>query len=247
MTTTERDMTLLFADRWAPMTSSIGLIELDLERAVDAFVAWQQPIQSARHVALTTRAVGGGLEEMLRLLPPLTSVEARRFSFASTHSGWVAYFDNGHRGTDCAPPMSYLAQTIGCRAIRATAVPHHPPNKMRDGRWRGRYGAVIFELYGAEVKNYSNTRRSVAVVNDGGQWTFDQFGEPLPFEHTERYDARRLRDRFDFAALAALLKGLGVAPFDPAFYGDDGIVIEKTGPVAVGLRERTLEEVQAEL
>jgi hypothetical protein len=239
-------MDLLLHDRFAPITSTIGFIETDLQNAVAGFVRWQEPIQGPRGVVLTTRAIDGDLPSALSALPPLTSVEARRFLFVATAGTWVAFFDNGHRGTDATGPMAYLARTLGCRALRVVAVPHHEP-RQDNGRWRGRYGATILDLFGAEVRNHSNTIRSITMMNDGGKWTFDELGDPLPFEDPEAYKARRVRDRFPLELLARHLNHLGLAPFDEQFYGAQAVLVEKHGRCAPALQEYSLEEVRAAL
>lgn len=239
-------MNLLLDDRFAPITSTIGFIELDLQHAVHGFLRWQEPIQAPRGVVLTARPIEGDLGSALAALPPLTSVEARRFLFAPTASAWVAFFDNGHRGTDATGPMAYLARTLGCRALRVVAVPHHEPRRD-GGQWRGRYGATILDLFGPDVKNHSNTIRSITMMNDGGKWTFDEIGDRLPFEDVEAYKARRIRDRFPVELLARYLEQLGLEPFDDRFYRSPAVLVEKQGPCAPALKEYSLEEVRAAL
>jgi hypothetical protein len=183
---------------------------------------------------------------MLMALPPLTSVEARRFLFVPTKSKWTAFFDNGHHGTDATTPMAYLARTLGCRALRVVAVPHQEP-RQENGRWRGRYGAIIFDLFGPKATNYSNTIRSIALMNDGGKWIFEERGDRLPFENAETYRAGRVRDRFPFELLARYLKELGLEPFNEQFYGSQAVLVEKLGPCATAMKEYSLAEVRAGL
>jgi hypothetical protein len=239
-------MNLLFHDRLAPVTSTIGFIETDLPTAVRSFVRWQEPIQSPRGVVLATRSLEGGLESAIMALPPLTSVEARRFLFVATASSWVAYFDNGYRGTDATGPMAYLARTMGCRAMRVVAIPHHEP-KRANGHWRGRYGATILDLFGPEVKNHANTIRSITMMNDGGKWTFHEMGDRLAFEDPETYKAKRIRDRFPVELLAHYLKQLGLEPFAESFYRSPAVLVEKHGPCAADMKEYSLDEVRAGL
>lgn len=239
-------MHLLLNDQFAPITSTLGFLETDLQNAVDSFLRWQEPIQAARGVAFTAREIQGDLGSALSALPPLTSVEARRFLFIPTAGSWVAFLDNGHRGTDATGPMAYLARTVGCRALRVVAVPHHEPRR-EDGQWRGRYGATILDLFGPAVRNHANTVRSITMMNDGGKWTFEELGDPLPFEDRDAYKARRIRDRFPLELLARYLKQLGVEPFDAQFYRAPATLVEKHGPCAPALREYSLEEVRAAL
>lgn len=239
-------MNLLLDDQFAPITSTIGFLATDLQNAVASFVRWQEPIQAPRGVSLTTREIAGDLPSAVSALAPLTSVEARRFLFVPTAGPWVAYLDNGHRGTDATGPMAYLARTVGCRALRVVAVPHHEP-RQEAGQWRGRYGATILDVFGADVKNHANTIRSITMMNDGGKWTFEELGEPFPFEDREAYKARRVRDRFPVELLARYARQLGVEPFDERFYRAGAVLVEKHGPCAPALREYSLAEVRATL
>lgn len=239
-------MNLLLNDQFAPITSTIGFLGTDLQNAVASFLRWQEPIQAPRGVTLAAREIDGDLPSALSALPPLTSVEARRFLFVPTAGSWVAFLDNGHRGTDATGPMAYLARTVGCRAVRIVTVPHHQPRR-EDGQWRGRYGATILDLFGAEVSNHSNTIRSITMMNDGGKWTFEELGEPLPFEDREVYKARRIRDRFPVELLARYLTQLGLEPFDEQFYRAPAVLVEKHGPCAPALREYSLADVRATL
>lgn len=239
-------MNLLLHDQFAPITSTIGFIETDLQNAVASFLRWQEPIQAPRGVVLAAREIEGDLPAALSALPPLTSVEARRFLFVPTAGPWVAFFDNSRRGTDATGPMAYLARTVRCRALRLVAVPHHEPRREA-GQWRGRYGATILDLFGAEVRNHANTIRSITMMNDGGKWTFDELGDPLPFEDRDAYKARRVRDRFPLELLARYLKALGLEPFDERFYRAPAVLVEKRGPCAPALQEYSLEEIRATL
>jgi hypothetical protein len=53
---------------------------------------------------------------------------------------------------------------------------------------------------------------------DSDPWRFDATGELQPFEETERYSAKRTRDRFDRAILVRYLAALGIDVDDPAFW-----------------------------
>lgn len=91
--------------------------------------------------------------------------------------------------------------------------------------------------------------RSVHAANDGGRWVFGQSGTPFPFEESERYAARRIRDRFTFAMLGRYLESLRIRAFDRDFYMPEGnaTLIERTrsSDVAPRSREFGLDEVRA--
>jgi hypothetical protein len=141
--------------------------------------------------------------------------------------------------------MAYMARTLGCRGLRVVAVPH----TYRKGRG-GRYGAVMLTVYGPRETAWINTLRVVSASNDGGPWVFDQVGEPFPFEQVERYQERRVRDRFTFDMLKDYLRHLGLSPFEEDFYLPEGApawLVEKTGTFTPKQRDYTLEEARAKV
>ena len=232
---------LLLEDRWAPVTSELGFLETDAEHAARAFAAWQGGLLAPRGIAVGVSPVPGTLEQTLSTLLPLNDAERRRHLFIPTRSPWTAYIDNGWQGTDAASAMSYMARTLGCRGMRVVAVPH---TLRKD---KGRYGAVMFELYGPRQTDWLNYLRTLYVSNDGGRWVFGQSGEPFPFEKLDRYQARKVRDRFTFEMLEEYLHHLGLSPFQEDFYLPQGApawLVEKTGPVVSAQKEYTLAQVR---
>ncbi|MCY1081980.1 hypothetical protein [Archangium lansingense] len=240
---TENLKGLLLDDRWAPVTSEMGFLEADAEHTAHAFAAWQGGLFVSRGISVEVRPVPGPLEQALSALLPLTDAERRRYLFMPTRSSWTAYVDNGWRGTDVFGPVSYMAETLGCRGLRVVAV----PNTIQKDK--GRFGAVMLEMYGPRRTAWLNYVRALGVSNDGGRWVFDQSGEPFPFEKLEHYQARRVRDRFTFDMLKEYLHHLGLSPFEEDFYLPDGApawMVERKGPVLPNHKEYTLAEARAD-
>ncbi len=242
-------MRLLLGGRLAPITSTVGFLEAPIDDAVRAFVDWERSVHEPLGISVSQRPVTGGLEEVLPSLLPLTSVVRRRYLFIPTAGPWVAFFDNGHRGTDAFSVMSYLARGLRCRGMRVTAVPDTIEGEFVGAR--GEYGGLALEVYGPEKTHFLNYVRSISLVNDGGRWDFSQNGTPFPFEDVSRYAARRKKDRFTFEMLERYLSELGLSPFDEKFYLPDSAgaaqLVEKNGPAPPGLREYTLMEVRGGL
>lgn len=235
---------LFLEDRWAPVTSELGFLETSAEHAARVFTAWQDRLLAPRGIAVEVRPVSGPLEQALSTLLPLTSPEPRRHLFMPTRSAWTAYVENAREGTDAASAMGYMARTVGCRGMRVVAVPH----TYRKGQ--GRYGAVMLEVYGPHRTHWLNHLRTIHASNEGGRWVFGQSGEPFPFEKLERYQERRVRDRFTFDMLKEYLSHLGLAPFEESFYlpeGAPGWRVEKTGPVVSTHEEFTLAQAREDL
>ncbi len=224
-----------------PSLREMGFLETDAEHAARAFAAWQAGLQAPRGIAVEVRPVSGSLEQALSSLLPMTSPETRRYLFIPTRSPWTAYVENGWGGTDAASAMSYMARTLGCRGMRVVAVPH---TLRKD---KGRYGAVMLEVYGPHRTAWLNYVRTLGASNDGGRWVFDQSGEPFPFEKLEQYQARRVRDRFTFDMLKEYLRHLGLSPFEEDFYlpqGTPAWLVEKTGTFVPAQTEYALAQAR---
>jgi len=234
---------LLLDDRWAPVTEEMGFLETDAEHAARVFAAWQSGLLARRGIAVGVRPVPGPLEQALSALLPLTTPELQRHLFMPTRSAWTGYVDNARGGTDAESAMAVMARKAGCRGLRVVAV----PNTYRKGK--GRYGAVMLEMYGPHQTAWINTIRAVNAANDGGRWVFAQWGEPFPFEKLEQYQAPRVRDRFTFDMLQEYLRHLGLSPFEESFYLPDGApawLVERTGPTVPTHEEFTLAQVREE-
>lgn len=246
-------MKFLFDDKHAPITQAIGFIKFPAKDVVKEYVDWMTPIQAGRinyisgeaaPVSLNVRHGSSGLLETLNTLLPLTGVEARRILFIQTASDWTAYFDNGWRGPDVFPPVSELCQRLRCNGVRATCVPNTISKK--EGHYKGRYGATVFELYGPYPNPILNTVRSVFASFDT-KWEFNASGTEQPYEEVEAYSAKKVRDRFTPDMLDRYLQAIGIRAFDPAFYESPGghFLVEKVGPFAPGLKEYSLDEARA--
>jgi hypothetical protein len=238
---TENMKGLLLEDRWAPVTSEMGFLETDAEHAARAFAAWQAGLLAPRGMGVDVRPVSGPLEHALSSLLPITIPETWRDLFIPTRSPWTAYVENGWGGTDASSAMRYMSRTLGCRGLRVVAVPH---TLQKD---KGRYGAVMLEVYGPHRTTWLNSVRTVSASNDGGRWVFDQFGEPFPFEKVEQYQARRVRDRFTLDLLKEYLRHLGLSPFEEDFYLPEGApawLVERKGPLAPTHQEYTLAQAR---
>lgn len=237
----------LYDNLYAPILSEIGFIECSLATAIDAFMDWQQPIQSGRSVYFKQQEVFGDLSEKIIKLLPLTSCESRRFLFLPTKSRWTAYLDNGLNGPDVFSVVSFLATKIGCFGLRGASIPN--TIRIDPSGQKGRYGATLFEVYSKDNYDCSflNIKRSIASINDGGKWRFDQQGEPLEMENPQWYKALKVRDRFTDEMLDRCFQYYGIQFFSNDFYNvsDPGMLISKVGPSALGLKEYSLEEVRA--
>lgn len=205
----------LYNDNFAPITSELGFLKADVNTVATKFEAWQRAIYADYGGTIRMEVIhSGNLADIFHLLLPLTNTRVR-YLFVGTQNGqWTACFDNGWRGGDPATYISYLAQALNCMGVRAVNI----PNTFKNGK--GRLGGVILELY-ERPNPILNIRRSIALVNEGNRrdkWRFESSGEPLPFEHTVRYEAKKNVDRFTPEMLGEYLMALGINAFSEEFY-----------------------------
>jgi hypothetical protein len=220
-------------NQWWPVTQDFGLVKCPINDAADVYERWFYGFQQ-----LDRSLQNGGLAETFSTLAPLTHSKTRRL-FIPAASGWVAFFQNGISGSDPFPIMSNLARKLGVLAMRVCCTPA-----------TARYPAVMWEVYapaslgGDEFAH----RRSIAALNDGGRWVFNESGARFPFEQVERYGERRKRDRFTREMLVSYLRQFGLSGLDDDLFAltreQPAILFEQTDKGSHLQPEYSLTEVQ---
>lgn len=112
-------MRTLLGERYAPITSSIGFLELALDEVAVGVECWLRSLGRTIRV----ERLPEGFPQVLHRLEPLTSHSPRRELLVSA-GRWTAYFDNSINGSDPDGPIGCLAQTLGCQGVVVDAVPH---------------------------------------------------------------------------------------------------------------------------
>jgi hypothetical protein len=200
----------LLDDRYAPITNAIGFLEAQFSAVVEADELWRKSIgvYPGQHQR-------GDLAALLNTLLPLTGPQVR-YIWIKTCSGWTSYFDNFLNGSDPFGPISYLAGVLKCRGV---TVSYRPQNEACEG-------GASFSLFGAGQTDWLNCIRSISAINEGGRWRWDANGMVQPFEETERYQARRIRDRLTPDMIERYCASLGIRPVDASYYQKDGYLVE---------------------
>lgn len=206
-------MRTLMSERFAPITSRIGFIELPLDEAAQKF----KTMRTKRYEVVDTPLVGFP-HSLLRLEPLVMSPRPRELLVAV--GTWTAYFDCGLRGTDPELVRTF-SYWLGCRSLSITS---HPSS---DGVGSGRLGGVQFHLYGpTDTDDYSYVRSVDCIAEDTNRWIFETSGVVQDFEEVESYNARRVRDRFTSEMLERYCQAIGISVFDPAAYGPEAVLFE---------------------
>src|SRR5581483_11791669 len=224
---------------FAPITLGFGFFEAKLRDISKALLNWRQEHSNEQEI----RYLELDLSKGLSLLEPLTSLR-RRELLVSTRSNWTAYFDNSLRGGDPTGTLSHLSLILKCRSLAIDCYPDIPDKG--DGQ-RGCWGAVQFQLFSPEKKEFLNYERTVSVVNDGGKWEFNASGTVQPFENKEAYKSKRIKDRFTPEMLERYCSALGIEAFSKEFYTESSAFIQILDPLPSEHRKASIAEMQRDM
>jgi hypothetical protein len=197
---------LRFLDgEYDPVTHAWGFLDVPFAAATSFFDTWMMEIRKANG-----RSFEGTIREALAVLG---KANKGRVLLASTASPWIAVFCD--RKDAFHSEVGHPSQAIPCRGINLLWAPHTYDKASRTGE----FGAVAFESLAANPTEFLNIERNVGVWADTPGWEFEQTGTQLPFEKTDQYRARLVRERFPPELLGAYCEHYGIRPFEPAFYG----------------------------
>lgn len=218
-------MKSLFNNELYPITSTVAFIQADLDSIVKEFISWQTPLIANHNNTFETITIKEDLKDTLLSLCPLTTTERRRYLFIPTKNNWVAFFDNGHIGTDRTAP-EILGQKLKSKVIYASLNNTTEEN--------------TFEYYDM-LHDEFELIRSVAVIKES-KWEFHQYGKPLTFEHPENYTIKPIKKRFTSEILLEYLNYLGIQADDENFYDTKkgAILLNKKGPKFENTKELDL-------
>jgi hypothetical protein len=185
-------------------SSPIGWSVQFLDAPLDAVVA--AALEVRRGSSVRTQA-GLGYPTSLAALLPFEAPWTRELLHPC--GGWTAYLNNGVNGGDSSAIGPALARAMNVRCVVADHAPRYGP---------GHQGTQL-EVFGPEGTPPLMYERVLSATATDGRWEWHDDGEPLPFEDTGRYTARRVRDRFDRALLVQYLLALGIRVDDDDVYG----------------------------
>jgi hypothetical protein len=233
-------MKQLFDNQLVPLTFKWGFLEAPFQKIIETNENWKQSIYSSVKV----HAADLPLNEALLELQPLT-IPKRHELFVITKSDWVAYFDNGIRGGDPVGTLVHLSETLKCRGLIVTNIPHTHTGDSKNAK--GVYGAIQFELLASSPREFLNYERTISATNDGGKWVFHADGKVQSFEKIEQYNNKRVKDKFTSEMLDDYCKALGLNIFEPDFYQSKGYIIKIEDLLPEGYPKISLHEAQQRL
>ncbi|MGC5246059.1 hypothetical protein ACPXB3_03890 [Gordonia sp. DT219] len=228
----------LLDGRFAPITWTIGFFKAPTATVAAALEDWRVEIHGRQNVESV--AVGGGLGAMLTQVEPLVRGYTPPELLVPTHSTeWTAYFAGGFSGADEAS-IGGLARRLPCEAVLFMMVPEREVSRPKQPN--GGRSILLIADHDTEWLNYA---RSVGVGQDGNRWSFEQQGEPLPFEDVSEYQKRRVKDRFTEDMLVGFAANLGLYPTDEQFYSQQGVLVRTRLEAKASAYSMTLAEARA--
>jgi hypothetical protein len=78
-------------------------------------------------------------------------------------------------------------------------------------------GVTRLAVYAPKDVQWLNMERAVSVSYDD-RWKLFATGDPLPFEHLDRYEEQNVRERPSRDDVLAYCNALGIRPYYPSFY-----------------------------
>ena len=231
-------MRTLLHEQFAPITSKIGYLRLDLDEATAALAGWLRDITPG---GVAVEHIDAGFPGCLETLEPLTAAVVPRHLLVEVSGNWTAYFNCSLRGTDAVSAIGHLTRQVGCQGLIIITVPH-TANVASTGR--GRLGAVQFQMFGPLETDFLNYVRTIAVGSDGRRWEFEANGTPQWFEEMDAYQSRRVRDRFTSVMLERYCAALDLKAFEPSAYGPRAMLLHQHVPVPEGAYVMNLAEAQ---
>lgn len=194
--------------RWAPTNAAVNVIQSPLPIVLQFWREWMKRLGRSwsekrfEPVALSGGAVQEQLAAFFGRLDPL-QVSSPRELFVEIGPTMTACFDNGFMGSDPSP-FGYMAKSLGCDGYRFVCRVSQTPVRRTQ-----RAQSMIFQ----RVSHSAVRQRWVGFIREGGL-SWEDHGEPLPFERVDQYTSRRILDRLPFETLVEYGAHLGIHPFD---------------------------------
>lgn len=213
-------MTALLGGAANPLGAVVQFIHAPIGAVADAVAS-----------RFTVSPANAGLVDALSLLLPFESPWSR--ILLAPCGDWTALVNNGLHGGDSTAPGPAISRALNVECVVASAVPRYGPGHEQ----------TQLEVFGPEGEPPLMYIRSLSATAIDGRWKWYESGTPFEFEVTERYTARRKRDRFDRELLLDYLKHSGIPARTDTAYGSAILLQERA---QYERRSMTLDEARAD-
>lgn len=221
-----------FRHKYAPTTTHMVFFDAPPIEVADLIYSHRIRLLSGtdREGAVQIQNVDGPLEGKLRKLLPLTNMD-NRLLVSGTQSNWSLYLTNGIQGTDTNSLANYLTRTLKVRSIAIVTVVDGP-DSVGSMQFSYKNGRVLTNLGTPEAPYHDFPTRYV-IAHKESKWEFREYGEPLPFEESDAYKARRIKDRLTPDMIERYCGHLGISLFDLDFYDGVGRIVGFPAPYGI--------------
>lgn len=213
------------------MTALLGGAANPLGAVVQYIQAPVDAVADELSPRFTARPAGTSLIDALGLLLPFESPWSR--VLLAPCGDWTALLNNDLHGGDSTAPGPAISGRLNVPCVVASAVPRYGPGHEQ----------TQLEVFGPEGRPPLMYLRSLSATATDGRWEWYESGTPFGFEDTQRYTARRKRDRFDRELLLDYLEHLGIPARTDTTYGAAVLLQERA---QYKRRSMTLEEARVD-
>jgi len=221
-------VTILLGGAASPIGWSVQFVDVPARDLLDELVRWRTGLGHRTEVS-SPRPYPDVLEDLTPFESPWT-----RELVLPCGDRWSAYLNNGRNGGDPTASAHAVAARLDARRVMGMHAPRHGPGHQSTQLW----------VHGPGGEGPSQHVRTLTADAADGRWSWYALGEPFDFEDTDRYTARRVRDRFDRSLLLRYLAALGIPADDDASYGP-GVIVQEL--VDHPVHRETLEEARRSL
>ena len=200
---------LLFDGRLSAFTKKITFIDRPLDEVMRGMNLGFSSISNQA----TGKQLFGDLEDLLSYLEP-EPTNSTKTLIVEAGNGWSASFHYGDSGNSA---FDVAARYLQCRSLHTGYSPH----LRHHGEILG-YGSCSFWLYD-HARGEIGTRTLQASYQS--RWDMHMSGTPQPFEEKERYQRKKVRERFDLEMLNRYCNALNIRRNDPTFYGPRAVLL----------------------
>lgn len=209
-----------FSTLYAPTTTKIAFFKIGCDEMAQAFFEWSERINTQFGLAHTERLerLTDPLEKKLIRLLPLAKGRENKRLMLPTKSAWTAFMTNGFYGGDIHSPVSYMGEklkVVNLSIVMVADVPGSQPGSTQ----------FVFR----DMTSEPHKIRSI-IAHRESRWEWNEYGESLPYEETERYKAKKIKDRLTPEMVERYCRHLGIDLFDPDFYEGDGYMVHSYSP-----------------
>jgi hypothetical protein len=209
-----------FMDKYAPVTSGFSIVGARLDEVVDHWLAWQREGWEVNGFKMPVLHMDGSLAAKLDALLPLDS---RARLMTETRDGRIAIFANFCQG-DGSSDAPYLARYFERDNLRVVLS----ERRKYDGKAvLNTLPSIQFDWAGYGIKSdhwLGYKTRSIAAHMEN-RWEWHEHGEPFPWEETEAYTAKRIKDRLTPEMVERYAKHMGIDLFDPDYYSGRAVIV----------------------